>query len=488
MLFGVIPGPNIKSAAHLCEQGKPFIDGVELRLDFFEKIDIAEIKTFIEECGVPVILTVRRKDQGGAFARGETTRLELIECLCGLQPAYIDLEYDVPNDFRKRLFDAYPRISFISSYHDFTKTPDDLDAVYEKIKKPFAHIHKLAVTAQSSLDTLRMLEFVQSHSDEKIIGLSMGEEGKATRILAPVIGSFLSYAYMDLATAPGQMNVREMQEIYRFSKLNRRTAIYALIGDPVDKSLGALIHNAVFDEQNINAVYLKIGVKKEDLAAFVDLARKLPFKGFSVTMPHKEAVLPFLDQVSIPAQAHGACNTIEIAQGQWIGHNTDSIGALNAIEKRQSVNGKHIVFIGAGGAAKAVIVEAARRGAFVTVINRTPDKAIEIVKGLKGRGGGWELLSQVCREGYDIIINCIPDSQVIEDEWILPKKIAMDIVYVPKNTPFLLKATQKKCRIIFGYEMFVGQAVEQQRIWFPQTIDCDKALALIEEKVVSALA
>ena len=188
MLFGVIPGPDFKSAAYLCDQAKPFIDGVELRLDLFEKIDITELKNLMEQLGLPVILTVRRKDQGGAFEGDEKARLELIESLCRLQPAYIDLEYDVPSDFRKKIFTAYPKTSFISSYHDFTKTPD-LDAVYEKIKTPYAHIYKLAVTAQSSLDALRMIEFVQSRSShEKIIGISMGEEGKSTRILAPVHG------------------------------------------------------------------------------------------------------------------------------------------------------------------------------------------------------------------------------------------------------------------------------------------------------------
>ena len=189
LLFGVISSPDIKSI----EQNKPYIDGIELRLDHFAKIDLIELKAFLEKCGLPVMFTMRRNDQGGSFQGTEKERLELIESLCALQPAYIDLEYDVPIEFRKKLFEAYPKISFLSSYHDFKQTPDDLDALYEKIKSPHAHIHKLAVTAKSSVDALRMLEFVQSRS-EKIIGISMGEEGKPTRILAPVVGCYLTYA------------------------------------------------------------------------------------------------------------------------------------------------------------------------------------------------------------------------------------------------------------------------------------------------------
>src|SRR6185295_7199907 len=109
-------------------------------------------------------------------------------------------------------------------------------------------------------------------------------------------------------------------------------------------------------------------------------------KGLSVTMPHKESVMPLLSQVSIETRISGACNTIQIKQGTMIGYNTDGLGALDAIERHVLVFGKHIVFIGAGGAAKALIFEAAQRGAFVSIVNRTPEKAIEIANMVKGRG------------------------------------------------------------------------------------------------------
>src|SRR5262249_20320126 len=157
--------------------------------------------------------------------------------------------------------------------------------------------------------------------------------------------------------------------------------------------------------------------------------------------------------------------------------------ALDAIEKRGAVYGRSILVIGAGGAAKAIVIEAATRGASVTVLNRTADKAKEIAQLVKGRGGGFELLPDVCRKGYDVIINCIPESDLIDEQWILPEKIAMDIVYIPKDTAFLIKAAKKKCRIVYGYEMFIGQAVEQERIWFQDRIDLKKAAAVIEKKV-----
>lgn len=494
LLFGVITGPDMRTAEQKFEAAKSEIDGIEMRLDTFQQIDMEAIQAFFVKCRIPVMLTLRRKDQGGSFEGTEKERLDLLEALCTLGPTYVDLEYDVPVELRKKLFEQHPRIGFLSSYHDFVETPEDLEAVYRKVHTPYAHIVKIVTTAQSSIDALEMLHFIQSRSDrEKIIGICMGEEGKLTRILAPVVGCFLTYASLGNNSTSwqslGQLTASELQGTYRFRKLNAQTSIYALIGDPIEKSLGAVVHNAFYEQEGINAVYIKIRIGIEMLPLFFNLIRSLPFRGLSVTMPLKEAVMPFLAQVSIQTRVIGACNTIHIVDQQLLGYNTDGTGALNAIERRGVVYGKHLVFIGAGGAAKALIFEASQRGAFVTVINRTPAKALELASLFGGHGGGWEIFEEVCKKGYDIIINSIPESDLIEDRWILPEKIAMDIVYVPKNTPFLVKASGKKCQIVFGYEMFVGQMIEQLRIWFPnEGIDFDRTQAMVEEIVVRAIS
>ncbi len=542
LLFGVISGPDFQAAAELAAKTHALIDGVELRLDCFTHFDKIELNDFLQSCKLPVMLTLRRADQGGKYQGTEAERLALLESFCDFKPAYIDLEYDVPLDFRKRLFETYPQILFLSSYHDFSGMPKDLAEIYDALKTPYAHIYKLAVTAQSSIDALKMLTFVKTRSAvEKIIGICMGEEGSTSRILSPLVGNYLTYASLGSASAPGQLSAQELQETYHFRRLypnnlknwefdkeapqnfcsdlvtiaerqgtsengnsegkltqsktdslsclgiNPKTSLYALIGNPIDKSLGHLIHNAVFGQLKIDAVYVKMNVKTEDLVDLFHFVHELGLKGLSVTMPHKEAVIPFLNQSSTEVQKIGSCNTIAILEQHLMGYNTDGVGALNAIEQKESVFGKHVVIIGAGGAAKALIFEAMQRGAFVTIINRTADKAKELAQSFGAQGGGWELFPALCEKGYDVIINCIPDGQLIEEQWILPHTIAMDIVYVLKNTPFLMKASQKECRIVFGYEMFINQAVEQQRIWFPSHFDFDKVYAIVKEKVVASL-
>ncbi len=333
-LFGIFAGPTLKDALPPLSG----VEGLELRLDAFEKVDLQELAAFLKGTPLPLLFTLRRKDQGGLFKGSEEERLKLLEALCALGPAYVDLEYDVPLAFRKKLFEAYPKIQFLSSIHDFDKTPEDLNAFYQKVKVPYAHIYKFAAMAHSTLDALKVLTFVQSQSD-KIIGISMGEKGKPSRILAPVVGNYLTFATLsdNHSTAPGQLMAEELDQIYHFHQLNKQTFIYGLIGDPVDKSLGHLVHNAIFAEAGIPAVYLKMPLKKEELSAFFELAGKLPFKGLSVTMPLKEAVLPFLTQPSPEVEKIGACNTLSIDGPSLIGCNTDGIGALNAIEKKGKV-------------------------------------------------------------------------------------------------------------------------------------------------------
>jgi len=465
------------------------IDGIELRLDLFDKIDLPLLETFIKSCPFPVILTLRRADQGGSFKGTEEERFALLEKFCALKPAYVDLEYDISLPFRKKLFEAFPQIIFLSSYHNFSHTPQNLNSVYDQVYTPYAHLYKIALMASSSLDALRLLSFVYSHPQRgKIIGISLGELGTFTRILAPLAETPLMYAPLTLSqmTAPGQLIADELQEVYRFRGLSPKTKVYALIGDPVDQSLGHLIHNAVFDEAKKEAVYLKIRVKTEELSSFFSLISSLPFCGLSVTMPHKEAVLSFLHKSSAEVQAIGACNTLHLEEGKWVGYNTDGEGALDVIEEGGKVLGKHLLFLGAGGAAKAILYEALKRGARATVVNRTASKAIALAQSLSCQGGGWDLLPQLCREGYEILINCIPTSEELEEEWILPDKIAMDIVYVPKMTSFLTRAAEKGCQLLFGYEMFLRQAVLQQQIW-SIAIERKAIFKLMEKEVSEAL-
>lgn len=473
MLFCIATGPTLSEVKTIVNRELANVRGIELRFDLFQTVDLKEIKKLIDGLGtdrcIKILFTLRPVRQGGEYKGSERSRLSLLKQLCALGPDYVDLEYDIPLAQRKEFTEQFPRIQFLCSYHDFVHGPKDLDQLLLSLKNPYSSIYKIAVMAHVSNDALRMVDFVRKNRKTcSLIGIAMGEVGVVSRILGPVAGNYFDYASFFQSAAPGQLSVEQMEKPYRYSHLNTKTAIYGLIGFPTEKSLGHKIHNAVFDAVSANAVYVKMPVHLDDLPSFIKAAKSLPFKGLSVTMPLKEKIIRSLDSLSPSAQAIGAVNTIVVENGKWIGHNTDGIGALNAIETKTPVKDKRLLVIGAGGAAKAIVYEALQRGAQVTVLNRTASKAKMLANLFYCEGGGFELFPAVLKRGYEIVINTIPEGELIDEEWILPNTVVMDIVYIPKNTPFLLKASRKNCRLVFGYEMFIGQAIEQQLIWFSE--------------------
>lgn len=330
---------------------------------------------------------------------------------------------------------SIPLVQEIASYHDFEKTPEDLEAIYQELRKQKASFYKMALYANSTLDALRLRAFAKGKKN--LIAISMGPLGQFTRLLERQI----SFAAVNTAliNAPGQLTAKEMQEIYNYSKHTENTALFGLIGDPITSSISEITHNAFFRKHTIDALYVKMRVTQEELPHFLPLAEELGFQGLSVTMPLKEKILPFLDALTPKAKAIGAVNTLAFKEGKIIGHNTDAEGALNAISKHLDPRNKTIAIIGVGGAAKAIAHEATLRGAKPLLLHRPTSLP-----------------------PHDLLINATP-ADPIEPH---PNTFVMDLRIKPKHTPFLTLAIAKGCTPIFGEEMFFEQALLQFSWWF----------------------
>ena len=426
MIVVAIKGPSIQEAKMQIAKAVTLrADLVELRLDLLDPWNVDDLKDIRGSFPIPMIFKVKKD-------------------LPEVMPEYIDSEYGLKLPEETRL---------ILSHHNFEETPD-LETLYEEMKKTPADFYKIAVTPKNTIDALRILLFSKSKKD--VIAIGMGPYGEMTRILA----SPFTYASLDDSqkTAPGQLAIQAMLQKYRCHTINQETLLYGLIGDPVDKSISDETHNCFMESMGINAVYLKMQVTVSELPEFLSLAKKM-FSGLSVTMPLKEAILPFLDEIDSEAERIGAVNTILIQEGKLFGFNTDGKGALNAIEKELSVSGKHVVILGAGGAAKAIGFESMNRGAIVTIINRDAAKAGEVARRFSC------ISSHSMPNAYDILINCTPAFPIAEHD-ILKSAIVMDITTKPKDTPFLMAAKSKGCQIIYGYKMFLEQANYQFKYWF----------------------
>lgn len=393
MICVVIKGPSYEEAFSQIEKAQEIAHMVELRVDCFKDVDVERLRSSFY---IPMLIT-----------NGDVI-------------LYEDKE--------------------IVSHHDFKETPKNLEEIYQNMQHKQADLYKMAFTANSTLDALRLMVFAKN---KNVIAISMGPLGQFTRVLEKKI----TFAALDeeSANAPGQLTASTLEEVYNYSRHSANTPIYGLIGDPVTLSISEHTHNRFFKDNEIDAVYIKMQVNKEELGEFLNLAKQLPIYGLSVTMPLKEAILPFLDEIDEEARQIGAVNTLQFKDGKIYGFNTDGKGALNAIEKHIQVDGKKLAIIGAGGSSKAIAFEAAKRGAEVKIYNRTTSSEIE---------------------GYDILINATPDPMPIEARFVLPGTIVMDIKTKPRETELLKIALEQGCRIVYGVEMFEEQAIGQFKIWF----------------------
>ena len=426
------------------------VEGIELRIDLFLLVDLKALKEIKKK---NLLFTLRSQEHGGRFSG---PRQELLRALASCNPTFLDLEWDTDKELLTELTHNYPKIKIILSYHHLLSTPLCFDSLYQKMSIYPAFHYKIAIQVSSSLTSLQMLLWMKEH--QKVSLLPLGEMGSFARILAPIFGSFLNYAYIDTPTGPGQLSIKELFSIYNYTNLSSKTKIFGLIGDPIEMSQGHLYHNALFQKQKQNAVYVKICLKEQELSVFFPLAKLIGIVGLSVTMPLKEKVLPFLDSLDADAIAIQAVNTLFFQRGKILGTNTDGLGAIKALEQKVILLNKKIAIFGAGGAARAIAYAAQKKGAFVYIINRTKTRALALTCSLSCTAVDVEEIPHDCT----IWINCSPISKTPPP---LPTTLIMDIVYYSLNSAFLMQAKNQGCVIIDGKKMFQNQAFLQNKFW-----------------------
>lgn len=263
-------------------------------------------------------------------------------------------------------------------------------------------------------------------------------------------------------------------------QINGRTKIVGVIGDPVEHSCSPPMHNAVFDELRVNYVYVPFHVKAEDLQAAIEGFKALNVAGINITIPHKQRVIPMLDQVSKEAEMIGAVNTLVFESDRIIGHNTDARGFIEAMYEvlDEKISGPAVV-LGAGGAARAVVVGLVNAGfSPVTIANRTTSKAIALAEQIEKKshatlfGIGLDdeklpdaiadakLLVNATSAGMDLSLPLIIDS-----DWLHQDLVVYDIIYTPPKTKLLMAAQNSGLQTISGLGMLVHQGAIAFELW-----------------------
>lgn len=477
MLIAVIQVKDYHSAKQQLRLAQSQADGVELRLDYANTVDVNVVAALRREFHLPMIFTLRKKSQGGFYEGNEEQRLQDLLSLCQLNPDYIDFEHDTRRDFLQTIHCQYPNIKLICSYHNFVETPADLKCILQSMQHACFYAYKITTQANKTLDALRMLNFVKLlHKEYRLTGICMGEDGQSTRILSSIVGNAMTYASLNesQATASGQLSIQDLLSIYHFRKLNTASKIYALLGDPVHLSVGHVVHNQAIELLKENAIYIKLRVTQADLPTIIAQCRSLSFAGFSITMPLKETILPFIDIIEPVSQPIKAINTVINRQDKFIGFNTDGIGAIKTLNKKIPLTKQKIVILGAGGAARAIAYEALKHHAYVIILNRTLSKAKQLANELGCDAYELNSLPMLKNMNYSVLINTLPGNvytqktiqAMFQHNNLLPNTVAMDIVYSSLNTAFLCIAQCAGCICIFGYEMYIEQALMQIARWF----------------------
>jgi 3-dehydroquinate dehydratase/shikimate dehydrogenase len=295
----------------------------------------------------------------------------------------------------------------------------------------------------------------------------MGEVGLPARILALREGSALAYAPIGPATAPGQVSLHDLKHLYRAHKLTAETRVYGVIGDPVGHSLSPRMHNTGFIARRVDAVYLPFLVK--DLRDFLKAIPELGIRGFSVTIPHKQAILRHLKECDPLAAEIGAVNTVVVREdGSLSGSNTDYLGVLHALESQLPLRGSRTLIYGAGGAARAAAFALAKSGSHVVICARRENAARALARAV----GGDVLPRRALRhEFFDAILNTTPvgmhphagASPLSSDE--LNCRVVMDLINRPQHTLLLKLAARKGIATVPGITMFFAQGFAQWELW-----------------------
>lgn len=476
-----------------CAAEREYKDGnsfLEFRLDYLQEPENAMefVRKFrMRYPDAYVLATCRHKQAHGRYSGSIEQQIAILEAAAEAGANFADIEIESAERAKSELAELRRSVPVIVSFHDFEKTPA-LEPVLRRLKRVPANAYKIATTARKLNDDQRLIEFVREHHREPLIALAMSEIGLLTRVLGPSLGSLFTYAAPLQAegTAPGQVPAKKLHSLYRAEKLTRHSRIYGVIASPVAHSKSPFIHNRGFQSRRIDAVYLPFLVPASHLGEWMKLAGTLPVHGFSVTIPHKQNIVRYLDAVDPLAKRIGAVNTVWRRAGKWRGTNTDTEGVVRPLARHRRLANASVLIAGYGGAARAAAIALSDARANVTITGRNLKNAQSLARIVSGEAVS---LKDAQQQTYDVFIHATPVGMHPKAgeclfERRIPAEVVLDMVYNPRETVLLKRAKDQGCTVIPGSEMLLEQAVRQFEIWTGETAPRSAMQAALDQAFI----
>ena len=469
------------------EAGETFF---EFRLDYLPSPDagIRVIGDFLAaQPGCSILATCRRHQNHGHFNGSIEDQIRILDAAVSAGACAVDIEIESAESIAAKLDLFRSRALVIVSYHNYDGTPSP-ETVLRRMMKVSADAYKVVTTARKPSDNARILALAKSKGRTPLMILAMGELGFPTRVLSPAYGGLYTYAAPNSAegTASGQVSARQLRNLYRVEKFSRNARVFGVIADPVRHSISPAVHNRAFQARRLDAVYLPFLVQPAHLRDFFTLAGKLPIAGFSVTIPHKQKVIRYLDTVEPLARRIGAVNTVWKKAGKWRGTNTDAKAVTVPLSRHLRLSKATVLLIGNGGAARSAAYALAEEGVHLSIVGRNPDR----VRALAKVCGAEAISPEQAESGnFDALVHATPLGMFprvtecfFRDR--IPAEIVFDMVYNPLETMMSRRAADQGKTVIPGIQMFLEQAAHQFEIWTGE----NAPRAVMEKAALEALA
>lgn len=496
--------PNIQDAEPLLNKVTEDVQAIELRVDLLSSHEVDFVKEQVSllrrKTTLPIIFTVRSKGQGGGFTGSVQQMFDLLQLAVRVGCEFIDMEVAWDSIHKNYLLKNKGVSKIIGSHHDFSA---DLSIIDSSLKQLFnkclvsdkIDVLKVVVMAQRVEDCYTM-QHVLKHFEEQrakspemknvigLIGLCAGESGKLSRVMNRFMTP-VTHPALPFKAAPGQLSVEDIlllrkqlgiefkgkSQALLFTSSNATVGDavqkYNLFGTPITHSLSPLLHNTGFKHYQLPFVYELCDTP--DIQKVVQTLNLPETRGGSVTIPHKQAIIPHLHELSDSAKQIGAVNTVLKTDNKLFGDNTDWLAIFKLVsaklDLRQNKSASPVgLVIGAGGTSHAACYALNVLGVKFHIWNRSVDKAEELAK--KFGGTACSDLTQLT-DKIDVVIGTVPPTAqfVLPEHLIHGDLIVVELVYHPRKTTLVQQAEKAKCQTVEGIELLLEQGLVQFKLF-----------------------
>ena len=473
-------GKTIEEDLELIKANKDHIDMVELRVDHLEgEGELKQVLSFPAAASqaaavgrLPVILTLRREMDGGKLPNDdEDNRAAAFAYILneGEGFKFVDFEDDFRREELTKLAEKHGA-RVIRSFHKFDGPVKNLRQKLRDLVRNTNEIAKVAFMPQAPDDVTDAFEAMAGFDEVDHIVCAMGHLGKVTRILAGRLGNVLTFCSADdkkpTTKRLGHLSPRELVTTYRFRNLTKETELYSVTGWPLEVTSSPELNNYAFNNEQENKVLVPFPA--ETVEQFFRFADVVGIQGSAVTIPHKEAVMQKCVSIDPAAKAMGAVNTLVRKADGWHGYNTDAPGfkaALCEFLGVDTLEGKKVLMLGAGGAAKAVAYALNELKADVYIHNRTPEKAEALASKYWFR-----VLRDIRDFRGELIVNASSvglnsDADAALGYEFTGKESVFDLVYHPEETTIMKRCREAGGKAENGFKMLINQAIKQRELY-----------------------